>query len=33
MVKKTVVAVAGERLEQPKVLQETFPLRGSPPSS
>ena len=33
MVKKTVVAVAGERLEQPRVLQETFPLRSTPSSS
>lgn len=33
MVKKTVVAVAGERLEQPRVVQETFPLRSASPSS
>jgi len=32
MVKKTMLAVAGERLEQPKIVQETFPLR-TPPSS
>jgi hypothetical protein len=32
MVKKTVLAVAGERLAQPKILQETFPLRSAPPS-
>lgn len=32
MVKKTMLAVAGERLEQPKVVQETFPLRGAAPS-
>jgi hypothetical protein len=32
MVKKTVLAVAGERLDQPRILQETFPLRSAPPS-
>ena len=32
MVKKTMLAVAGERLEPPKVVQETFPLRGAAPS-
>jgi hypothetical protein len=33
MVKKTMLAVAGERLEPPKVVQETFPLRGGSPAS
>ena len=33
MVKKTMLAVAGERLDPPKVVQETFPLRAAPPSS
>ena len=33
MVKKTMLAVAGQRLEPPKVVQETFPLRGTAPSS
>jgi hypothetical protein len=33
MVKKTMLAVAGERLEPPKVVQETFPLRGGAPAS
>jgi hypothetical protein len=28
---KTVIAVAGERLPQPKQVQETFPLRPAPP--
>jgi hypothetical protein len=27
---KTVIAVAGERLTEPKVVQETFPLRPAP---
>jgi len=27
---KTVIAVAGERLPQPKKVQETFPLKGDP---
>lgn len=31
MVQKTMIAVAGEQLEQPKVVQETFPLRPAPP--
>jgi hypothetical protein len=29
-VDKTVIAVAGERLAEPKTVQETFPLRASP---
>jgi len=33
MVKKTMMAVASERLEQPKIVQETCPLPGAPPSS
>ena len=32
MVKKTMLAVAGERLDQPKVVQETVPLRAAAPS-
>ncbi len=27
---KTVIAVAGERLDQPRIVQETFPLRSAP---
>jgi hypothetical protein len=30
MVKKTMLAVAGERLDAPKVVQETFPLKPPP---
>ena len=33
MVKKTMLAVAGERLDPPKIVQETFPLRGGSPAS
>lgn len=29
-VKKEMIAVAGERLDQPKIVEETFPLRPAP---